>query len=211
MPKITNAPKHIQHRSHKPAEVEAKPKKQEAEKPSESYPRNESLSKTRAMRDGIDYGSWRKDEIENDYDEKHGKGWGKGGKKEVKEALEAELQRLIQEQLAQAEARAAEAAKAEIKLAEIKQEQIQDTREKEELKDFDEKAYQIKREIKKDDLEAETVKQNAPKEVKRSHNETIAETFQISIPKDEHAIPSISSILLEKDIETEVTDKKPNK
>lgn len=211
MSKIRKAPPHTAVQHHKPKVHKEKPKEQDAIIEHYAQRNNLSLSEARALRDGINYGDWRRDGIEVSYKEKHGKGYGKGGKKAVVESLEAELREILEKRISEAEAKAEAEAKEQVRIDEIKQEQIQDTQKKEDLRDFDEKAYKRKIELKKESIEADTIKQTAPKEVKKSFIETVAKTHQIDIHKNEYTTPSISSILLQKEIESEIADKIKNK
>lgn len=196
MPKIRKAPANFSfpQANSKPVEIQKKSKNT-----NDTARYNSSLSETRAGREGYDYGEWRKH-----HDNGKHNGWGKGGKKDAMETLEAELQRILEEQAVEAQEQAQQAAQEEIKLDEVKQEQIQDVQQKEDLQSSDEKSLQEKEDLEKYDFRAENIEQNAPKEVKTSNNKTIAKTFQIQVSDAEHKTPSFTGILLKKENETEI-------
>lgn len=208
MPKVRKGPPKVHRPQQQPKVPKPKAEHNEADQPVKRAKQNESLSETRALREGIDRGKWRKDDVETDYRRKRNNGHHHGQKKKL-ESLEAELNQILQEEIAQAEIEAQEAMLEEVKLEEVKQEQLQDTMEKDELEAYDEKGGLRKDEIEKDDSKAQELKATAPKEVKKSHSEATAKVHGVEIPRSEHKTTSFADILLDKDIESEVMEKKP--
>ena len=156
-----------------------------------------SLEELQAIYEGYDYGSWKKGEVEG----KHGC---KGKKHGLKKKLEAEIQRILEEQKARQEAQAQLEQQEALKQEQIKQEQIRDDRQKQEFKAQEQKSEQRRDAIERENLHAEELKRTAPKEVKKSHADSVENQFQIEIPRSEHLTPSFTSILQEQQIDTEV-------
>ena len=156
-----------------------------------------SLEELQSIYDGYDYGSWKKGKVRG----KHGN---HGRKEGHKKKLEAEIQKILEEQKARQEAQAKIEQEQALKQEQIKQEQIRDDQQKQDFKAQEIRTEQRKDDLKREDRQAEESKRTAPKEVKKSYSDSVENQFQVEIPRNEHLTPSFTSILQEQQIDTEV-------
>jgi hypothetical protein len=160
-----------------------------------------------ATHKGYDDSGYIKAKLEDDYEDKenghHGRGWGKGGKKEAEEraeaALRAEMERQAQEQQAAEQARMdalrQEAIKDSNQTDNLRRENMKDSSEKLEQRHEDWEKTREKDDIRDAEQFKDENKKITPQAINVSTNESTSTQFNVNAPNTEYSrISTVSAI-----------------